>query len=60
MLVTVVVGGAGAIFVWSTMNDVFRGTSTPARTVLAVIVLAAVIALFGWVIRYISQLEEPE
>lgn len=60
MLASVAAGGAGAIFVWSTMNDVFQGSSSPARTLLAVLVLAGVVALFAWVIRYISRLEEPE
>lgn len=60
MLASVAAGGAGAIFVWSTMNDVFQGTSSPLRTLLAVLVLGGMVALFSWVIRYISRLEEPE
>lgn len=59
-LFAVAAGGAGAVFIWSTMNDVFQGSGSLARALLALIVLAGLAALFAWIVRYVRQLEELE
>lgn len=54
-----VVGGLGAIYVWSAANALLKGDLTWQRGVSAVVVAAVVILLLGGVVRYVRHLEQP-
>ncbi len=58
LLGTLIPAGLGAIFVWSTMNLMFRGDASPARVILGALVLVGVFALLYGTYRYVNSLEE--
>lgn len=57
LVVAVVLAGMGAIFVWSTLNAIFKGDAGWLRIGAALLVIAAMFALLGVVIRVVRQLE---
>lgn len=58
LLGTLIPAGLGAIFVWSTMNEMFRGDASAARIVAGVVVLVIVLVLLYVTYRYVENLEE--
>lgn len=58
LLGTLIPAGLGAIFVWSTLNEILRGDASAARIVAGVVVLVIVLALLYFTYRYVENLEE--
>lgn len=60
LLVAMALGGAGAVFVWSTFTAAAAGDADWVRIVLTVPVALAVLALLAWVVRFVRDFEEPK
>lgn len=54
-----VVGGLGAIYVWSAMNALLRGELTWERGLSAFVVAAALVVVLRMLARYVRHLEQP-
>ncbi len=52
----IALGGAGIAYVWSALNALLLGTATPARIVVALIVLLLIGLLVRWLWGYLSRL----
>lgn len=60
LLGSLVVAGLGAIYVWSTLNQVLEGGATWARGLSALAVVVGMLGLLLWLLRYFSHLEQPK
>jgi hypothetical protein len=55
----VVLGGASAIYAWSTLNRVLMGQGTIGEALAATGAVVVVVALVSWLVRYLASLAPP-
>lgn len=60
LLGSLAIAGLGAIYVWSTLNELLRGQTDWPQGIAALVVLVGVAGLLLWLMRYVSHLEEPK
>lgn len=60
LLGSLAIAGLGAIYVWSTLNELLRGQTGWPQGIAALVVLVGVAGLLLWLMRYVSHLEEPK
>lgn len=60
LLIGIVFGGAGAIFLWSTVNLLATGDAGWLRIVLTVPVGIGVLGILAWIVRFVRDFEPPK
>ena len=57
--VVVILGGASAIFAWSTFNRLLMGQGTLGEALAGVGAVGVLVALVAWLVRYLAPLTPP-